>query len=350
MSRRRRLLSRESSRSLSIAFTLVLASGLVAGTSASFNAGTDNRDNKMAMAALTAPTALTATPAAGDVNLAWGAGSFGGGTGFGHRVMVRNLGVEPGVRDGLDGPASTCSASDTFTSTPARTGASTTSVTHTGAVSGAAGSYACYRVETEYPASPATAQWFSQTGNPVATVMLGHVVRTVTAVNGGGPGDVDEGDSFVLTFNQAVNIATGPVTTDDPSGSPTTGHDVCVDSSSGTINLGRVAIGTNCGAGQAVTVGRITGLTMTPGGERPGYHATYTWSDCPTAGQCHTLTILLGRRYRDNKTVTVTGTTSPSFAPTATVGWLQSASGAGQLCNITNTATQTCRPVPTGTV
>lgn len=348
MVKRPRLLSKQSSRSLSIALTLAISSGLVASTSASFNGSTSNPDNTLSTASLTAPAGLSAVPAGDDVALAWGAGSFGGGTGFGHRVMSHSMGVEADPRDGLDGPAGTCGASDAFTTTAARTAASVTSATHANAALDAAGSWACYRADAEYPAAPAAGQWYSQNNNPTATVLLGHVVRSVVGYNGGDASRFDDGDSFVLTFNQAVNIATGPVSTNNQTGTPSSGHDVCIVSSSGMINIGRTQIGTNCATTQAVSVGRLMGLTMSPGGERGGYHATYTWSDCPVAGQCNVLTVLVGRRYRDNKNVDVS-MTSASLAPTTSAGTLTSTTGAA-ICATVNTATSTCRPVPTGTM
>lgn len=348
--KRPRILSKDSSRSLSIALTLVLAAGLVTGTSASFIGSASNRDNTLATASLTAPASLSATAAGTGVSLAWQAGSFGGGTGFGHRVMSHTMGVQPDPRDGSSGATGTCNATDTFTTAAARTNAATVTATHANAATSVAGSYACYRVDSEYPASPAASQWYSQNGNPTAVVMLGHVVKSIVGFNGDTPGSVDQGDSFVITFNQAVNVATGPVSTNNQTGSPSSGDDVCLESSSGVINIGRDSINTNCSASQSVSVGRVTGLTMSPTGERPGYHATYTWSSCPVAGQCEVLTVQLGRRYRDNKDVAITGTPAPSFQPTTTSGALRSASGAAALCTTANTATSTCRPVPIGSI
>lgn len=247
--KRPRILSMRSSRSLSIGLTLALAGGLAVGTSASFNGSASNRDNTLATASLTAPADLAAAPAGNGVALTWGAGSFGGGTGFGHRVMSRTIGVEADPRDGIDGPSDTCAASDTFTTSAARTAAAVTSATHANAAARVAGSYACYRVDAEYPAAPATSQWYSQTGNPTAVVMLGHVVKSIVAHNG-----------------------------------------------------------------------------------------------------CMALTAQMGRRYRDNKSVDITGMPSPSFTPTTTAGVLTSATDTAAICTTANTATSTCRPVPTGTI
>lgn len=343
-------LPRESRRSLSIALTLVLASGLVVGTSATFNASTSNDDNTFATASLTAPQALTASPSGNSIVLSWTAGSFGGGTGFGHQVQERNLGVEPDPRDGAEGPSDECSESDTFTVTVGRTDAATTTLTHSdGSSASVAGSYACYRVDTEYPAAPSTGQWFSQDDNPLAVVMLGHVARAVSIVNGGLPAKIDEHDVVTVTFNQPVNIATGPTNTNNPGGVPSSGTDVCVQASTGTINLGRTgSLNKDCANTHAVKVGRITGILM-GGSGRPSYHATYTWSDCPVAGQCRVLTITIGRRYRGSLDVPVTVMTSPSLAPSTSSGVLTSATGGVAICTAANTSTATCRPVPVGT-
>jgi hypothetical protein len=89
---------------------------------------------------------------------------------------------------------------------------------------------------------------------------------------------------------------------------------------------------------------------MSPTAEKGNYGATWTWSDCPAAGQCRVLTATVGRRYRDYKDVDITGTTSPSFTPTTASGWLKAVASNISLCTAANTATATCRPVPTGTV
>lgn len=341
---------REAKRSLMIAFVVILGSGFVVGTTASFTSNTSNRGNTFSSAALTAPQGLTGTAAGTDVNLGWTAGSFGGGTGFGHRVLERSLGVQADPRDGSAAPGA-CADTDTFGTAVGRTAAATTTLTHSGiGVASSAGSYACYKVDTEYPASPGTAAWFSQNGNPVASVMLGHVVKSVNAVNVLTLGTFEEGDLFTFTFNQAVNIATGPTSTNNPTGKPTTGNDVCVVGADGTITFGRTIYDTDCAASQSYVVGRVSGLTLAPSGEKDNYHAAWTWSDCPVAGQCRQLTATIGKRYRGRKDVTVSATTSSSLTPTAVTGWLTSATGGAALCSDANTATSTCRPVPTGSV
>lgn len=344
-------MSREAGRSLTIAFAVILGSGFVVGTSASFNGSTKNGANTFSSAALTAPQTLAAAPSGADVALGFVAGSFGGGTGFGHRIMQRNMGVEPDPRDGLNPASGTCANTDTFTIAAGRTTAAVTTLTHTGAgATSVAGSYACYRADTEYPASPSTANWFSQSNNPVAMVMLGHVVKSVIGANGGDSGQIDQGDVFTITFNQPVNIATGPTSTNNTSGIPTTGNDICVRSTDGTIAFGRTLYNSTCTSSQGVVVGRLSGTTMSPSNEYPNYHATWSWADCPVAGQCRVLTATFGRRYRDNTDVNVTGITSPSFAPTTNANFLKSAAGNVVICNAANTATSTCRPVPTGTI
>lgn len=341
-------MSREAGRSLMIAFAVILGSGFVLGTSASFIGSTKNPGNTFSSASLTPPQTLTAAASGLDMSLSWVAGSFGGGTGFGHRVMQRNMGVQADPRTGSAPPAGTCAASDTFTIAAGRTSAATTTLTHTnGGATSVAGSYGCYRVDTEYPASPSTAQWFSQTSNPVAVVMLGHVVKSVQVLDGGTtPGQLFDGDRININFNQPVNIATGPTSNNNPTGTPTTGNDVCAVSSDGMLVIGRQVFNTNCTTSQVGIVGKITGLSLS--GETPNYVATYTWSDCPVAGSCRTLSVLVGRRYKGKKDLTASVTATASFEPIANASYLQSTTGAATLCNAANTATTTCRPVPTG--
>jgi hypothetical protein len=335
-----------------IGLALMMTSGFITGTSASFNASASNRNSSYATASLTAPSALAASVSGNDVSLSWSAGSFGGGTGFGHRIQTRSMGVQADPRDGQSTPG-TCAATDTFSTTAVRTNAATTTATHTGASSSAnAGSWLCYRADTEYPANPSPAQWFSQTGNPVAAVMVGHVVRSVSAANGGTAGSVGQGDVFTFTFNQAVNIATGPSNTNNnPNNAPTTGNDVCVDPTGGVIVFGRggTDLNTACSASNIGIVGTVSGLSFTSNGQPPAYHAVWSWSDCPAAGQCRSLSVTLGKRYLEKKDYAVTSV-SASFTPSTTAGALTSAAGGVAICTAANTSTSTCRPVAAGSV
>jgi hypothetical protein len=180
--------------------------------------------------------------------------------------------------------------------------------------------------------------------------MLGHVLKSVVSVNAGTLGTFEEGDIVTFSFNQPVNIATGPTSTNNQTGKPSTGNDICVLGADGTITFGRTVYDKDCAASQAYVVARISGLTLAPSGEKDNYHATWTWSDCPVAGQCRQLSATVGRRYRGTRDVTVMPAAAPSVTPTATAGLLTSASGGAALCSVANTATSTCRPVPTGTI
>ena len=81
------------------------------------------------------------------------------------------------------------------------------------------GTYECYQVQTTYNT------WNSVSGNPIAAAQLGFVAAGVAITNGGGAGKLDTGDTIVVTYNQAVNTATGPSGTDN----------VCTDTGTNTI-------------------------------------------------------------------------------------------------------------------
>jgi hypothetical protein len=330
-----------------IVLVLLLAitalSQTVTSTTAAFTASVAPATSELAIASMAAPTALVATPVDDDVALSWASGSITGGD-VGHRVATAWLGVEPGVRDGHDIPAGCTDESDLLPLTR-MTGATFAS---TGAAWLVPGSWRCYGVRAEYPAAPSPASWSSVTGNPVAAVQVGHVVRSVALVDGGSAGKLRSGDRFVLTFNQPVATATGPVATSGGGSTPNAGNDVCIHSSSDTIVLGRVtsALGSACTSGADAVVGRVTGAALAPNDQTTAYRATYAWAGCAVTARCTELTVTLGTRYR-GADVSVSVGTSASFAPTSEGGRLTTPGGTA-LCSASNTMWSTCRPTPTG--
>jgi hypothetical protein len=331
---------------VTVVLGLVLLSGAVAGTSASFSASTSN-GSTLGTDSLNAPATMTAAASGNNVVIGWSAGSMeSGAPTFGHRVRERALGVEAGTRDGQDPPA--CATTDTFTAT-ATTDNVTLTTTDTGvATSTNQGSWYCYTVDTQYPQG-ASPLWFSQAGNQVVQVQLGHVVRSLQFVDGPdvSANTFSEGDAVVITFSQPVNIATGPTNTNNPTGIPTSGDSFCIRKASSTLNIGRTAFG-NCGNNEDVDVGKLAGLTIGGRGSTPAYHATWSWTGCAVAGQCTTLTGLVGMRYRDNDDNTVAWSSSSIFV--ASPGDNVSATGGLDVCAAANDATQTCMPSPFGTV
>lgn len=314
-----------------IALGLMLLSGAVAGTSASFNGSTSEATaSGLGTDALYAPASIDAAPSGNDVAVTWPAGALGSGaSSFGHRVAERSLGV--GSLDGLTAPG--CSEGDTFTTSATVTSATLTFTdTAVATATGNQGSWYCYRVQTTYPqgASPV---WFSQTAHPVAVVQIGHVMRTVELVEGSGTaGNLGPGDSIVMTFNQPVNTTTGP-----------TSERTCARSNNNTINLGRS--GTNaCGNSETVVVGKIVVASVS---SNATWNTAWSWSDCPATNQCRVLTATLGSAT-NGSTSNVTIGATPVMTPVT--GFNKSAAGAVSPCTQTNSTARVCRPTPHGTL
>jgi hypothetical protein len=248
---------------------------------------------------LLAPGSLTATPSGHNVAVSWTAGSNGSG----YKLLAA-----------ANGASSNCSAASFANLT------ATASLTYTD--SGRytpQGMYECYQVETTYNS------WYSVSGNPTAAAQLGFVAAGVAVTNGGGAGKLDTGDTVVVTYNQAVNTATGPSATDN----------VCTDTGTNTIVLGSTGAGTTCATGP-VTLGTITGITVN---KKSRYAATWTWNAAHTA-----LTITIGANTAGSA-ANITGT--GSFGPTTTATGMLSTTGAFHNCD-TNTGGANCLPTPTG--
>ena len=248
---------------------------------------------------LVAPGSLTATPSGHNVAVSWTAGSNGSG----YKLLT--------VANGM---SSNCSAA----SFAALTATASLTYTDTGRYT-PQGTYECYQVQTTYNT------WNSVSGNPTAAAQLGFVAAGVVITNGGVAGKLDTGDTIVVTYNQAVNTATGPASTDN----------VCTDTGTNTIVLGSTGAGANCATSPA-TLGTITGMTVS---KKSRYAATWTWNAAHI-----TLTITIGANTAGSAaTITGTGT----FNPTTTATGMLSTIGAFHNCD-TNTGGANCLPTPTG--
>lgn len=246
---------------------------------------------------LIAPASLAATPSGHDVSLSWPAGTSGSG----YQLLTA-----------ANGTSSNC-ASASFTSLTTTTGLA---ATDTGR-STPQGTYQCYQVRTTYNT------WWSINSNPTAAAQLGFVASSVAITNGGAAGDLDTGDTIVITYNQPVDTTTGPAASDN----------LCTDTTTNTIVVGSTGAGATCAVTPG-TVGTITGMTIAKKGRLA---ATWTWNTAHTV-----LTVTLGA-----KTAGSTGIASGTgtFNPTTTA--MLSANGAFHNCD-TNTAGGNCLPTITG--
>lgn len=319
-------------RAVLAAVALLGAGGIAAGTSATFDATTSNLSS-FSTDALNAPRNLTVTPVGNAIEVAWTPGSMASGeTSFTHRV----------TRTAWSTSEPTCTASSAFTTSVASlgSGAASTSIDTTSV----RGQWTCVTVDIAHPVT--NPFWFSQE-NAVEKVQAGHVVRSVTISNGGAAGTIDSGDVIELRFNQQVDVASGPVSTNATgTTAPTAGNGICTRTNGNVINIGRTGLG-SCGNNEAVVVGKLSGVSLS--GSSNAYNASYAWSDCSATGTgCRVLRATVGGRYNGNQPNT--STVGTAFDATNDATKLVSARGGGvPICIASDLATvQTCRPVPTG--
>jgi len=275
---------------------LVLGSTLAGRSLASFNGRTANAGNRYAFTALYAPSSLTATPSGHDVGLTWPAGSNGSG--------YEVLGVN-------NGTSSNCSSAS-YASIGSAAG---TTYTDTGR-STPQGTWFCYQVKTSYGV------WTSVNSNPSTAAQLGVVAATATATNGGNSGKLDAADTITITFNQPITPGTGPASTDT----------VCAVNGT-TIMLASTTTSGNCGTGETVDLGTLTGGNSN---KNARFSATYVWSNGNK-----TLTVTLGARTNGSQDPNVTGTWT--LNPTTTATKLLSTTGSFHTCS-TNTGGGNCLP------
>jgi hypothetical protein len=149
----------------------------------------------------------------------------------------------------------------------------------------------------------------------------------VVVTNGGTAGKLDGGDKIVITYNQPVTTATGPLST----------NKVWTNTaSSGNIIMIGDAI-TGCNATTPVTVGAISTGTST---KTAAYTTTWAWSGAKTV-----LTITIGTRTCGSADSAITG--SLTFSPTTTATSMLSATGSFHNCD-TNTGGGNCLPTVSG--
>ena len=207
---------------------LSLLLGLRAGsTSAVFTGETTNAGSAFAAGWIDPPSGASATPRGYDVLLAWTPGTHG-------PVAGQRL-------EGYDNGTSSSCASGTF-STLATLSAAATSQTDASRGSGSAnGNWFCYRL-----VSTSATAWTAQTA--LAAVQVGLAANQLTLGDGGTSGQLGNGDTIAIRFNQRTTLAGGTVK-------------VCA-LSSGSILLGDTTSGNTCATGDPVTIGALSGMTI----------------------------------------------------------------------------------------
>jgi hypothetical protein len=279
-----------------------VALALLAGTATAVAAFTKatSASQTVSSRSLGAPTGLTGTPSGHNVNLSWTAGANGSGY---------------AIAAAANGTSSNCSAA----AFAALTTTAGTSIADTGRFT-PQGTFECYRVTTTF------GTWSSQTGNPTVAVRLGVVAQAIAVANGGTAGRLDQGDTIVITFNQAITTASGPIAS----------NNICTNTG-GTVMLGVTGSGTTCSTAAATTIGTLTSLTINRAAR---YNATYAWSAGNTV-----LTVTIGSRSAGSQDPTISGTAI--YTPTTTATGLLSQTGAFHACS-SNTGGGNCTPAATG--
>lgn len=250
---------------------------------------------------LIAPTNLGAVARGHDVALTWNAGQNGNG----YAVL--------GVANGTQSDCSSVTYTHIATTT-------TTAYTDTNRYS-PQGNFFCYQVKTIYNT------WSSLANNPTAAAQIGFVATTLQMSNGGTAGQLDPNDQIVITFNQAVDTAPGPASSDT----------VCTETASHTFLLGSATVSGSCFVTETVTRGKISGGTL---GNDARFNATYPWGNGNK-----TITITIGSRSEGASNPSVSSATR-TLTPTTDSTKLKSAVGAFHICD-TNAGGGNCLPTTT---
>lgn len=272
---------------------LVLGAGIAGGALVGFSAEDQHASSTFAGGWLGAPTGLgTPAPTGYGASLSWTAATHG---------------LTDQALYGTDqGTTNTCAGATYATQLNASLGVATTSTTDNQGA-GANGHWLCYQIR-----SIRTGTSWTATAN-FAVVQVGLVGSTLTAAEGGGnSGQIQNGDTIAVAFNQAITYGGAASIS------------VCAFTS-GTILIGD----TGCGAAtDTPTIAKITGLTI-------ANNRTYTSSTVSASGS--TLTIsLAGGGNGANGRANVSGTGTVTW--TSSNATLHSTSGSASVCTAANCA------------
>ena len=253
-------------------------------------------DNTLSTKTLTTPTGLVANPAGHTVQTSWNAANgdahrlTGGASGTDSACAAVTYGV-------IASPVATSFADARFTPE---------------------GNFFCYKVQ-----STEGAAWESPASAPVSA-QLGFVAASVV-VSGDGNRKLEPGETITINFNQAVDTASGPSSTDT----------VCTDAGPQILVLGSTTTTGSCSsATETIKIGTMTTSNRIKDDVR--HDATYVWS----SGN-KTLTITVGTQVFGNKKPKIKGILT--LAPASTL--LEAAAGNG-ICT-SNVAGGDCLPTTT---
>jgi hypothetical protein len=265
--------------------------------------------NTFSTMSIGAPSSISATVIGHNVDLTWPAAS--GADGY----LLERAASSSGTCTGLSYSTLTQTVTLVYTDTSYFT---------------PQGAYGCYRL------SKVRFGWTSQSGNPTVAARLGFFASSLTMVNAGntsnctlqqtgGANSLDCGDQIVIGFNQAVSTTTTAQTTET----------VCTNRATGTIWLASATLAGNCAVSEGVSVGKLTGSTITACDCR--FTASYAWSVDSTV-----LTITIGL-LTTGITYPTLGGTAWTMTPTTNTVKLLSNVGSFHICD-SNSGGANCLP------
>jgi hypothetical protein len=290
------------------AVALALSTGVVGTTSALFNGETQNAASSFAGGWVDPPSSLVATPSGYDVNFTWTAGTHGPVTGEQVWAAPTN-GTNPNCTG----------AAYSLLATLATAGTTSYNDTRPPGTAANDGDWFCYEL-----LSTSATVW---TGQALKAVQVGLVASSISTANatstcGGAPapvtGKTDCNDTITITFNQKPILPASPIK-------------VCTWSS-GSIVIGDTNATACNAAGDAFSIGRMTGGTL---GTSVKY-STSTYTLTTAAPWVMTITL-----KGSNTTSTVSGTWT--FTPAA--GILSTVTA--HQATICVAAKTTCQPTST---
>jgi hypothetical protein len=287
-----------------------LAFGQVTGTFAIFTAETQNSSGVAVGSWIPTPSgatsALPTTSPYSTLSLAWTSGNSAA-TPTPNPVTGQSI----LYADGGSGASASCGSYSAFSTTTAA--ATTATPTGTNLTD-----WWCFEVQSTSTSATTSGSWTSDVATFTPRRIL--VPTTVVIANGGGTANrIDNGDTITITFNQPVNLPGGT-------------QRICA------VNTGVLILGDStgaCAAGDAYTIARITGLTIS---------RTLTGNGLSeTVSQPTTSEIKVQVTSSPGTNTNVTGVTSSTLVASASV---TAVTGSVPACN--STSAPNCAPTPSG--
>lgn len=252
---------------------LLLGSGIVGTTFATFNAETSNPNSTFAGGWLGASSAGSVTAVGNDVQLSWTAPTSGGQDG------QSLYGVD-------NGTSSNCTGAS-YASLAAIASASTSSYTDANRATGTNnGHWFCYQMVSTLTGATNWKTAYSFTG-----LQIGLAATGLSITNGGSSGAVDSGDQIAITFNQATNLTSlsGVLTCTFTDGTIIVGDTGACTSSSDSYTFGKLTASNNTLGSAAIFAsasisvsGAVATVTLAGAGSA-AVTGTPTWTFTPSS-------------------------------------------------------------------